>query len=327
MTPSGVCAVVLTYNRAELLRECLGAILAQSRPPDHVLVVNNASTDGTARLLAEEFPGVEALHLPRNVGSAGGFHEGMRAATARGFGWLWIMDDDVLPRADALAELLGKAAQLGEVAFVCSKVVGVDGSSMNVPDVDERPGPNRYPAWEAHLDLGAVRVRRATFVSMLLPTSTVRACGLPLRDMYMFGEDTEYTMRVTRHLPGYLVGSSVATHKRALQAPLEVNSERDPVRLRYHYYRFRNDAYVKRTFFGPQKTVRMLAHHVLRLPGMLLRLGGARRALITARGLAAGLSFKPRPEPYADADGTDLEGAATANPADVAPGVPHEHVG
>ena len=313
-----MCAVVLTYNRAALLRECLGAILAQSRPPDHVLVVDNASTDDTAQLLSGEFPSVEVLSLPRNVGSAGGFHEGMRTATRGGFDWLWIMDDDVVPQASALEELLGKAAQLGEAAFLCSKVVGLNGASMNVPELDERPGPNGYCDWEAHLDLGVVRVRRATFVSMLLPTDTVRACGLPLRDLYMFGEDTEYTMRVTRHLPGYLIGSSVVTHKRVVQAPLDVAYERDPVRLRYHYYRFRNDAYVKRTFLGSQKTAMLLFHHALHLPGMLLRPGGARRALITVRGLVAGLRFSPRPEPYED---LEMVGAAPS------PQVPHERVG
>jgi len=68
-----ICAVIVTYNRKELLRECLKAVLAQTRPPEHVLVVDNASTDGTPEMLQEEFPQVEVLCLPENQGSAGGF--------------------------------------------------------------------------------------------------------------------------------------------------------------------------------------------------------------------------------------------------------------
>lgn len=48
-----VCAVIVTYNRKELLRECLKAVLGQTRPPDHILVVDNASTDGTLEMLRE----------------------------------------------------------------------------------------------------------------------------------------------------------------------------------------------------------------------------------------------------------------------------------
>jgi len=101
-----VCAVVVTYNRRTLLQECLAGLAGQSRRPDWILVVDNASTDGTGALIRADYAHVELVTLPTNEGSAGGFHEGMRHAHATGAEWMWLMDDDTVPSPDALAELL-----------------------------------------------------------------------------------------------------------------------------------------------------------------------------------------------------------------------------
>src|SRR5688500_13373643 len=97
-----VSAVVLTYNRKALLAECLRALLAQTLPVDRVLVVDNASTDGTEELLRAEglLERVAYLRLERNLGSSGGFNRGVAAAREGGWDWLWIMDDDAEPRPD-----------------------------------------------------------------------------------------------------------------------------------------------------------------------------------------------------------------------------------
>src|SRR5215210_1526363 len=101
-----VWAVVVTYNRRELLSACLGAIAAQTRAPDHLLVVDNASTDGTRDMVAGEHPQAELLALPENRGSSGGFHAGMARAHGAGATWIWVMDDDTIPRPEALERLL-----------------------------------------------------------------------------------------------------------------------------------------------------------------------------------------------------------------------------
>src|SRR4051812_7826339 len=103
---ASICAVVVTHDRRDVLRECLGALARQTLAPDAVHVVDNASTDGTAPMLAEEFPAVTVRRLETNEGGAGGFHEGIRDALERGFDWLWLMDDDTVPAPDALERLL-----------------------------------------------------------------------------------------------------------------------------------------------------------------------------------------------------------------------------
>ena len=108
--PDGeVWAIVVTHNRRELLCESLAALDRQSRPLDRTLVVDNASSDGTPEMLRAECSKLDLLALPTNEGGAGGFHEGMKRAYLAGAQWLWLMDDDTIPRPDALAELLAGA--------------------------------------------------------------------------------------------------------------------------------------------------------------------------------------------------------------------------
>ena len=106
-----VCAVVVTYNRRAWLIECLQTLLAQSRALDGIVVVNNASTDDTQAAvdgLVAQHPsmGWHITHSPQNTGGAGGFAQGMKIAHEAGYDWIWVMDDDVLVRESALADLL-----------------------------------------------------------------------------------------------------------------------------------------------------------------------------------------------------------------------------
>lgn len=92
-----VCAVVVTYNRKELLLECLDAILKQTSSIDKLLVIDNNSTDGTEDTLREkQYLGkkvIQYVKLPENIGGAGGFCEGIRRAKDYNPDWsgLWTM--------------------------------------------------------------------------------------------------------------------------------------------------------------------------------------------------------------------------------------------
>jgi rhamnopyranosyl-N-acetylglucosaminyl-diphospho-decaprenol beta-1,3/1,4-galactofuranosyltransferase len=209
-----VCAVVVTHNRRDLLEECLDAVLAQTRGVDHVLVVDNASTDGTGELVASRFPQVELLALPRNEGGAGGFHEGMRLATEQGWEWLWLMDDDTIPRADALERLLERLDELDglpEPIMLGSKAVWSDGRWHPMNFVSPRTSD-----MQQFLDAGTrglFAFRTSTFVSLLVRSDAVRRYGLPHKHYFIWSDDVEWTARVLMHEAGYLVGSSVVEHR------------------------------------------------------------------------------------------------------------------
>ncbi|MDB5188989.1 MAG: glycosyl transferase, family 2 [Candidatus Nomurabacteria bacterium] len=104
-----IAAIVVTFNRKDLLPKCLDGILKQTRPVDHIFLIDNASTDGTKEIVEELYknnPLISYTILPENSGSAGGFHEGVKAAYEEGMDWIWFLDDDVSPRSNCLEKML-----------------------------------------------------------------------------------------------------------------------------------------------------------------------------------------------------------------------------
>ena len=206
--------MVVTYNRKPLLVECLTSLFSQERPVDHVLVVDNASTDGTADLVRERFPQAELLEMPANEGGAGGFHEGMKRGTEQGWDWLWLMDDDTIPSADALDRLLAAFDRLDglpEPIMLGSKAVWTDGNWHPMNFV----GP-RLAMFPEFLDAsvhGLLAFRMATFVSLLVRTDAVKRYGLPHKHYFIWSDDVEWTARVLKSERGYLVPDSVVHHK------------------------------------------------------------------------------------------------------------------
>jgi GT2 family glycosyltransferase len=99
-----VAAFVLTRNRKVLLAECIRGLLGQTHPVDAIVVLDNASTDGTREHLAAEglLDRVRFERREENTGGAGGYREGVRLLQETGCDWLWLMDDDAEPRPDAL---------------------------------------------------------------------------------------------------------------------------------------------------------------------------------------------------------------------------------
>jgi rhamnopyranosyl-N-acetylglucosaminyl-diphospho-decaprenol beta-1,3/1,4-galactofuranosyltransferase len=211
-----VVAVVVTYNRKDLLRECLDAVTSQSRAPDSVLVVDNASTDGTVDMVREEFPAVEVLALPENEGSSGGFHEGMKAGVSGGYEWLWVMDDDTIPAADALQRLLeapAKNGSLPEPSMLASKILWTDGRlhPMNWPS----PNLLDLDLFMDGVEHALIPIRASTFPSLLIRRTAIERHGPPRKGFWIWSDDIDFTQRILRHEPGYLVPQSVAVHKTA----------------------------------------------------------------------------------------------------------------
>src|SRR4051795_2206849 len=104
-----VAVVVVTYNRADLLGRMLDGLAAQTREPDAVIIIDNASTDHTRAVLdAHRGLKLQRIHLDENTGGAGGFRAGVEGAYDQGFDRVWLMDDDVVPAPDCLALLMAQ---------------------------------------------------------------------------------------------------------------------------------------------------------------------------------------------------------------------------
>lgn len=211
---TGVVAVVVTWNRADLLASSLRAILDQTRRPDRVLVVDNASADGTAALLERDFAGsVDVVTMTENIGGAGGFAAGIVRALEDDPSGVWLMDDDTVPEPEALAALL--AARDGYAgpppAVLASRVVWTDGRDhpMNTPRA--KPGAGQAERLAARA-VHSTPIRSASFVSILCSAEALRERGLPEADFFLWNDDFEFTTRMLRGRRGLLCRDSVVVH-------------------------------------------------------------------------------------------------------------------
>ena len=212
--PPRVVAVVVTYNRRELLLEALAAVHAQSRAPDAVIVVDNASTDGTAAAVRARFPAARLAGLARNTGGAGGFAYGMALALADAADLIWLMDDDTVPEPDALRALLQARERdpARPPALIASRVLWTDGRAhpLNTPRTKPLASQAERRAAAA---AGCLPIRSASFVSVLVDAAESRRRGLPQADYFLWNDDFEFTTRLLRGNQGWLCPASVVVHK------------------------------------------------------------------------------------------------------------------
>jgi rhamnopyranosyl-N-acetylglucosaminyl-diphospho-decaprenol beta-1,3/1,4-galactofuranosyltransferase len=226
-----VVATILTRNRCDMLRQSVRAVLDQTRAPDEVIVVDNASTDDTLGMLAAEFLEVTVVALPENQGATGGFYEAIAAGLRAGAEWLWLLDDDSIARPDALEELLVVLDRLeGPHAptVLCSRVEWRDGTPhvMNRPVVRPDDGQQLVDA----VRRGLFPIRAASWVSVLISRDAVERFGMPLRHFFYQADDIEYTARILRYTPGYYVPRSVVVHA----TPGQHTAVDDDHRFYYH---------------------------------------------------------------------------------------------
>lgn len=267
LSNNGCFAVVVSYNRKALLQQCLNALVAQTVRPEKILVVDNASTDGTLEMLRQEGwlrqPGVELHPLSENSGGAGGFSAGLRFALDGGASWVWMMDDDAAPHPNALEELLRAVEREGDVYGSLAVSAGVPAWATTV--LANPP----YVAATATDVPSAAPVESLPFLGFLVNRSLVERIGLPDPGYFIAADDVEYCLRAQRAGARIIIaGRSHIEHPKADSYQARVLG-RQVTCLRLapwkRYYDTRNRILNARKYFG----VRLITQT---LPGIGLRL-------------------------------------------------------
>ncbi len=211
-------AVVVTFNRLQQLQLTLPALRAEA--VDHIVVVDNASTDATPGWLADQADDrVHVVRLPTNTGGAGGFEAGM--AYARDHlspDWVVLMDDDARPQPGALDAFRNETPAL-EATF---PNLGIVVASVFYPNgsLCEMNRPSRNPFWNLGLfaktlfqgtrsgfhltdadfapDAPAIPIDVASFVGYFIHRRAWEKSGLPEGGLFIYGDDVLYSLRLRR---------------------------------------------------------------------------------------------------------------------------------
>ncbi|WP_404320446.1 glycosyltransferase family 2 protein [Arthrobacter luteolus] len=283
-----VAAVVVSYNRVDLLRKCLSALQSQDRQPDEIILVDNGSTDGSVAMVREEFPDVSVFETGANLGGAGGFAWGIEHAIAAGHDCAWLMDDDAEPLPGSLAPLV-KAMECAteRPGFVTSLVLNPEGSpnSGHLPDLT--PAPEKQLTANA---LGGIAVDSASFVGVLIDLVAAAKMPLPYADFFIWFDDAEYTRRLSRSTFGMMLPDSRISH------PEKQNQTDMGGRL---FYYIRNNLWRRRLDPAPRTLLQNPVRWAAGMTVLALRQGLAaedRRLWLRSagRGLYEGLARSPR---------------------------------
>jgi GT2 family glycosyltransferase len=312
-----VVAVVVTWNRRDLLMESLAAVRGQTLAPRQVVVVDNASADGTTELLRSDYADLEVVHLSANTGGAGGFAAGIERALTLEPDLVWLLDDDTVPTPTAVERLVEAwegypAHGSGRPAVLASRVLWTDGRDhpMNTPRA--RPASSSRERTAA-ASVGCVPVRSASFVSMMCDVAVVRERGLPVADYFLWNDDFEYSTRLLRGRVGLYVPASVVVHKTATFG----STDADPGDRFFFEVRNKLWLFTRSRGLRPAEKVAYGGSTVRRWARTFAR-SGDRRTLARAlrRGSVAGLTSRPRPNGtvLTAAGWSPSEGRHTAGP-------------
>lgn len=237
-----ITAVVVTFNRLELLKQGIECLRKQQKLTG-IIVVNNGSTDGTREWLDAQ-PGLLVVHQD-NVGGSGGFYTGIERAYSEGADWIWCMDDDVFPHPDCLDRLLPytdrpEVGILSPRRLLEGKVFTHEFQHFNFTN----------PVGSLHgCKLAKQQVNQATeivgadFEGPFISRRVVEKIGLPNRELFIFCDDTDYCLRA--HLAGfkllYIPEALMDKHKFFSD---DTWTSRNRKKKWKRYYQVRNEAYL-----------------------------------------------------------------------------------
>jgi len=215
-----VLAHVHTFNDAKVIEQALDALRRQIRPPDAIVVVDNASKDDTLeRIFSDD---VTIIRNSANLGSSGAVAVGFAHALKQGFDWTWVLDADSVPEPDALENLLSffdglPPAQQEQVSFLaCRLAASGGGIEEHRPHVLTRAGVE-FATIDP--DSGCCQCDCFLWSGSLFRTAAVVKVGLPSADYFIDLAELEYGYRARQlGLTGYVVNSCVL-HQDVGRAP------------------------------------------------------------------------------------------------------------
>ena len=303
--------VITTYNRAPYLERLLETVAALSPAPDAVVLVDNASTDNTAEVIATAaaHSAVPLIHhrLESNLGGSGGFSAGVERALAEGGQWIWLMDDDVEALPGAIGNFRPWMAKY-------DAIIGRRYDSAGRPfywqnDFSTFLGFPLPVRGDVFASTNEFPTNVGCFEGMLVHADAVRSVGLPDPRFFLNWDDTVYGWQISRQRPVVYVNEFVLRKARPQrQIDLGIRHLNDSSDLS-RFYSMRNRGLVAQYLrshgvYHPVGfalgTALTAAKEILRLVAVERTVRGAGalwRGWRASRSIMAEAGWKPMPSP------------------------------
>ena len=265
-----VIAVVVTYNRKILLLNCIDALLHQSLNFDKIIIVYNASTDGTIEFLEAkkilDHPKLVLLKQNENTDGAGGFSTGMKYAFESGADYVWMMDDDAVPHQNALEQLMNHATP--------NHIYG----SLAVNGKDTAWTTTLLPGSKTIDSKNLIsiisEVQSLPFLGYLTSKEIFEKLGLPDNSYFIAADDVEYCLRAQRAgFKTYVCGQSYIEHPKSDRYPFNLFGKK-LICLKLvpwkRYYDTRNRLLIARKYYGVKAFTQTLPASFVRLFAALI---------------------------------------------------------
>lgn len=286
------CAILVTYNRLELLKESVQAVLNQTAAVSHVVIINNASNDGTKEFLEKlESKKIIVFNSPKNIGGAGGFNLGLKIAyTDTDDTYFWLMDDDTVVGKSANERFLKHCEQLHDkFGFLCSNVRWKDDTPTNVPITSTN--------WPKLASQGLIEVDYGSFVSLFVNREVIAKVGLPIADFFLWFDDNDYSLRLRRIYPAYFMSDVLVVHKSNTNKVAVGILDDTPKRINRYFYFYRNMLYLWKKHF-PNEYKKVWIKKLLKSFLIIFKAKDHRiqRQIVALKGIFAAVHFNPKVE-------------------------------
>ena len=260
---SKVCAVVVTYNRKDCLKETIKGLKEQTYPLTSIFIYDNHSSDGTDKMLQElgfvEYRGEETLHhknvdniewiyyrSSNNSGGSGGFCNGIRLVSEMNFDYIWTMDDDVYPAECCLEELM---RYICDEARICIpnrtderfRDYAVVGFNMTNPFL-YKATTRKKKVYAENINGSYITVEDMPFEGPLVALSLIKEIGLPKQELFIIYDDTDYAQRAIKKTELRFVKNAIL-HKQII--PVKEHSKTMGWK---DYYGYRNQIWYDTTY-------------------------------------------------------------------------------
>ncbi|WP_166168613.1 glycosyltransferase family 2 protein [Acinetobacter sp. SA01] len=245
-----ITAVVVTYNRKKLLLNCISALLEQSLKLSKIIIIDNASTDGTIEYLEKnqllDNPKLVLLKQTENTGGAGGFSTGMKYAFEHGTDYVWMMDDDAVPHQDALEQLMKHATPHHIYGSLAVNGEDTAWTTTLLPESQIIDAKNLVPEIS--------EVQSLPFLGYLTSKEIFERLGLPDTSYFIAADDVEYCLRAQRAgFKTYICGQSFIEHPKSDRYPFNLFGKK-LICLKLvpwkRYYDTRNRLLIARKYYG-----------------------------------------------------------------------------